>query len=449
LSDKKLVSVNPVDLLDHNLNLELFKNLPKKQYDDLKEDIKNRGIQDPLHIRKIEDGFQVICGHQRKLVAIDLKLKSVPCIVRDDLVEEWQVEEQLIRDNLNRRHLSDPEIARVSKHLLVIEKAKSKQRQIRKPKSVVEKLPTQKDKKPKRSRDKVAESFGKSGRQLEKIQYVNKNATGTTKEDWEAGRLTTNRAYESIKNSKQKVEQAEKQVKTEIKSDNKPVFNKVNENIEWAKWSWNPQTGCKHNCSYCYARDIANRFYKQGFKPTFHERRLAAPGNTKILDKDKKVSGINNVFVCSMADLFGDWVPETNIQKVLDVVKKYKEWNYLFLTKNPKRLLEFKFPNNAWVGTTVDYQKRVDSAENSFSKIKAKVKFVSCEPLKEKVVFNDISVFDWLIIGGQSESSKEPAFQPKWDWVESLLFQARKAKVKVYFKPNLSVRPKEYPMEGV
>jgi len=341
--------------------------------------------------------------------------------------------------------------------LLVIEKKKAKQRQkatqlkgkdkTGKPIvgggniSTTEKKKTNKGK----SRDKVAESFGKSGRQLEKIQYVEENATGKTKKEWEAGRLTTNRAYESIRNGKQKVEQAEKQVKNEIKSDSKPVFNKVNENIEWAKWSWNPQTGCKHNCSYCYARDIANRFYKQGFKPTFHERRLSAPGNTKILEKDKNVSGINNVFVCSMADLFGDWVPKTNIQKILDVVKKYKEWNYLFLTKNPKRLLEFKFPDNAWVGTTIDYQKRVKSAENSFRELKAKIKFVSCEPLKEKVVFNDISVFDWLIIGGQSESSKEPEFQPEWDWVESLLIQARKANVKVYFKPNLEVRPKEYP----
>ena len=43
---------------------------------------------------------------------------------------------------------------------------KAKQRQIRKPKSVVEKLPKQKDKKSKRSHDVVAKSFGKSGRQL-------------------------------------------------------------------------------------------------------------------------------------------------------------------------------------------------------------------------------------------------------------------------------------------
>ena len=46
-------------------------------------------------------------------------------------------------------------------------------------------------------------------------------------------------------------------------------FNQVNDNIGWAKWSWNPVTGCLHNCDYCYARDIANRFYPQKFEPTF------------------------------------------------------------------------------------------------------------------------------------------------------------------------------------
>jgi hypothetical protein len=39
------------------------------------------------------------------------------------------------------------------------------------------------------------------------------------------------------------------------------TFNKQdNTSIEWAQWSWNPLTGCKHDCPYCYARDIAKRF---------------------------------------------------------------------------------------------------------------------------------------------------------------------------------------------
>ena len=30
--------------------------------------------------------------------------------------------------------------------------------------------------------------------------------------------------------------------------------------IDWADSSWNPVTGCRHNCNYCYAQKIAGRF---------------------------------------------------------------------------------------------------------------------------------------------------------------------------------------------
>ena len=36
----------------------------------------------------------------------------------------------------------------------------------------------------------------------------------------------------------------------------KSTFNSTNEMVDWAKWTWNPVTGCEHNCIYCYARTI-------------------------------------------------------------------------------------------------------------------------------------------------------------------------------------------------
>lgn len=437
LTDKKIVSLNPNELVDHKLNREVFSKLGESEYRYLKEDIENRNIQDPLHVRKIgEDTYQVICGHQRKNIAVELGWNSIPCIIRDDLKEEWQVEEQLIRDNLNRRQMSDPEIGKATEYLLKIEKQKAKERMSKGGKQKGAK-DFAKNKKPERATDKVAKQFGKSGRQLEKIQYVDKKAPEHIKQEWENGTRSTNNAYKETK-----------AIEKEAKNDTLPIFNRTNDNIEWAKWSWNPATGCEHGCTYCYARDIANRFWKQGFKPTYYPVRLDAPKNTKISDKEKNISGIHNVFVCSMADLFGDWVDKSWIIEVINTVKKHKEWNFLFLTKNPKRLTEFTFPDNAWVGATVDVQRRVKPTETAFKKVKAKVKFVSCEPLLNKVKFNELSIFDWLIIGGKSKSSLEPEMQPKWEWVESLLNQARDTKVKVYFKPNLKVRPKEYPKEG-
>jgi protein gp37 len=225
------------------------------------------------------------------------------------------------------------------------------------------------------------------------------------------------------------------------------TFNSTNDNIEWAKWSWNPVTGCKHGCVYCYARDIANRFYKQGFEPTYHPDRLDAPKNTKVPEQAETDVGYKNVFVCSMADLFGDWVPQEWIDSVLQQVRENPQWNFLFLTKNPKRYVGIDFPDNAWVGTTVDNNQRVKPAIDAFRSVRAKVKFLSCEPLTESLIVqdSDLVLFDWIIIGGQSSSSGAPANQPEWSWVEELLNTSRLAGVKVYFKPNLTTRPKEYP----
>jgi hypothetical protein len=70
----------------------------------------------------------------------------------------------------------------------------------------------------------------------------------------------------------------------------KPTFNRTNEQISWAAWSWNPVTGCLHGCRYCYARELALRpkykdFYPVGFTPLFHHERLSAdsgPSRTVI-----------------------------------------------------------------------------------------------------------------------------------------------------------------------
>lgn len=224
----------------------------------------------------------------------------------------------------------------------------------------------------------------------------------------------------------------------------KTIFNRTNESIEWAKWSWNPVVGCRHGCTYCYARDIAVRFMN-GFEPRFLPGRLSAPWETP---KPKRLDDIGerNVFVCSMADLFGEWVPQEWIDQVLDAVTAAPEWwNFLFLTKNPSRLLEVQWSANCWVGTTVDCQASVQAAQDVFARLQAPVKFLSCEPLREPLLFGNMSMFDWVIIGGQSKSTGDGERQPAWEWVEDLVSQARDSSCKVYFKPNLTVRPKEWP----
>lgn len=251
-----------------------------------------------------------------------------------------------------------------------------------------------------------------------------------------------------------------------VHSDTKSQFNSTNEMVDWAWWTWNPVTGCWHGCPYCYARDIANRFYKTNFEPTFYPNRLRAPQNMKQMSLERikneaqkrriKLEDAHvfakNVFTCSMADLFGRWVPEDWILQVFQTVKSSPEWNFLFLTKFPQRLQEINnelggFPDNVWVGTTVDTQSRVSLAEKSFKNIQAKVKWLSIEPMLEPLTFESLDMFDLIAIGGQSRTSKEPEFQPEWAWVEALMRQARESNTSIYFKENLKARPKELPWE--
>lgn len=224
-------------------------------------------------------------------------------------------------------------------------------------------------------------------------------------------------------------------------------FNDTNEHVDWADYTLNPITGCLHNCAYCYAMFQANDLqrYKQGFQPTFYPGRLLAFSEMSPPD-DIDHPREKNVFVGSMSDVFGRWVPNWMIEMILEEVRKNQGFNYLFLTKFPQKLSQFDFPENAWVGTTVDEQWRAAHAERHFADIDATVKWLSCEPMKERLEFNDLSIFDCVVIGAQESYGDSPEFQPKLDWVVDLYRDARNAGCKVYFKENLDLPfPKELP----
>ncbi|MFZ4440331.1 MAG: DUF5131 family protein [Syntrophales bacterium] len=284
--------------------------------------------------------------------------------------------------------------------------------------------------------------LGVSGRSVDGAKYILTNGTEEEKKT-----LVTGKAA---------IKPLEKAVRERVRNKpaSKPTFNKATDSIEWAKLTWNPVTGCKHGCPYCYARDIANRSpenFPQGFEPMFFEDRLAVPVNTKL--PEKATSWDRSVFVCSMADLFGEWVPQDWIDKVLLACEQAPEWHYIFLTKNPSRLVDIKrWPEHSWVGTTVDRQEKVAPAVKAFQIMarreenRPSVLFLSCGPLLESVSFGDeLKYFDWVSIGAQCRTDGAPAYQPEWPWVEALHREARNAHCSVHWESNLTVRPKERP----
>jgi len=193
--------------------------------------------------------------------------------------------------------------------------------------------------------------------------------------------------------------------------------------IEWTDYSWNPVIGCKHGCPFCYARVISFDIYGH-FNPTFFENRLNEP---------LKIQKPSKIFVVSMGDLFGDWVSNEWIDKVFNTCIKAERHTFIFLTKNPKRYLEFKtFPNNFWIGTSILKQSDLDNTLEIFKNINAKVKFLSLEPLLTNLRLKE-SV-DWVIIGACSDPMPK---QPEKEWVIDLIEDCKKFNIPIFMKDNL------------
>lgn len=231
--------------------------------------------------------------------------------------------------------------------------------------------------------------------------------------------------------------------------------------IEWTDYTWNPVTGCKHGCDYCYARRIAERFkggkaFPNGFEPTFHPERLRDFRKTVMITPSVGVAKYHKVkvFVCSMADLFGDWVPPEWIEKVIEVTHENPTVTFQFLTKNPSRYGEFSFPSNCWLGTTVEGPEQVDRIAQIQHEVgEENILFVSFEPLLGNVLKGTYEKFrwqvddiDWIIIGAMT-GMRAKQFQPKKEWADNLIWAARGAGTPIFLKSNLNWPEKiqEYP----
>lgn len=253
--------------------------------------------------------------------------------------------------------------------------------------------------------------------------------------------------------------------------------------IDWCDSTWNPVTGCLHGCEYCYARGIAHRFggfteledtdldyekicgsniveiekplkylndkgkigkspYPFFFKPTLYRYKLNEP---------QKWKQGRNIFVCSMADLFGSWVPDSWIEEVFAACEKAPQHNYLFLTKNPVRysLLQgkgklIKKPN-MWYGNSITNKEQMEIADYETGLLGGKAKtFFSIEPLLEDITQSEYWknscgkwYMDWVIIGAETGTRKDKIV-PERKWIENIVNDCKKEDIPLFMKSSLA-----------
>lgn len=248
--------------------------------------------------------------------------------------------------------------------------------------------------------------------------------------------------------------------------------------IQWCDSTWSPVTGCTKvspACDNCYAERMASRLAANpgvkhreryaGFKVAFWPERLAEPVRWK---KPRRI------FVCSMADLFHEDVPDEWIDQVFAVAALAPQHTFMMLTKRPDRMLAwFQRPDRdfadayhavgralsrhhgavapgvlsaeahglkwplpkVWLGATVEDQQRADERIPILLQCPADTLFVSCEPTLGPIDLTNwlgrAGGLNWVIEGAETGPGARPAHPA---WFRSLRDQCQSAGVPYFFK---------------
>ncbi len=179
------------------------------------------------------------------------------------------------------------------------------------------------------------------------------------------------------------------------------------------------------------------------------------------------------VFVNSVSDLFHEDVPDAFIMEAFFTMMAAPQHVYQIFTKRPARMRDF-IQNHAdvctpiwyhlphiWLGTSVEHQAAADERIPLLLETPAAVRFLSMEPLLERVDIEQYLGLDaiepdapwdpytyeriepsglhWVIVGGESGPHARPF---RWEWTP--VEQCRAAGVALFMKQMGSVWAKKH-----
>lgn len=278
--------------------------------------------------------------------------------------------------------------------------------------------------------------------------------------------------------------------------------------IEWTDASWSPirarnlKTGkigwhCEHDttgCEFCYAERMNKRLGTGlPFKPG-HRKDINIFLDEEMVLAPLRWKKPRMIFVCSMTDLFADFVRDEWIDKVFAIMALCPQHTFQVLTKRAGRMRDYMqecvskqgrplvgvaikgkqematakpgmclardtfapapLPN-VWLGVSCERQQEADERIPHLLQTPAAVRFVSAEPLLGPIAVgpwlhdSDCDLqehgaagtctcseprevrLDWVIVGGESGPKARPM---NIEWANSIIAQCRFADVACFVK---------------
>jgi protein gp37 len=237
--------------------------------------------------------------------------------------------------------------------------------------------------------------------------------------------------------------------------DTQQQGNKMS-SIEWTDRTVNPikradgGNYCEKvspGCANCYASGLnakGSRFGGNGkhFGGVRPEARPEMGLNIDMLQKWGRMRSPKKIFVGSMTDIFGQWVPDWMGFALFDAMLAARSQTFQILTKRPERAVtviadwlrmagRHQLPENIWLGISSETQATLDERLPSIIRARAQVIFLSIEPILGPITLFAPDMIDWVIIGGESGPGARPL---DLEWVHGILRQCQDANIPAFVK---------------
>ncbi len=205
-------------------------------------------------------------------------------------------------------------------------------------------------------------------------------------------------------------------------------------------------------CKNCYAETMSRRLAAMGHDAVTYEYKVMKEPPALELRRDiladwAKRKHSQKLFVSSMTDVFGEFVPDEWVFEMLDAMIEATLQTFQVLTKRAGRMRELvnaycdregfaQLPAHIWLMVSVENQQYADERIPELLATQCSVRGLSVEPLLGSVdlmISNGGAMpeIDWVIVGGESGYGARPIHP---EWVRGLRDQCKENDIAFFFK---------------